>query len=99
MIIDRRPEDDFGIIRVLIYPDQGHKFARTRHEVTCADLEYDHATQQRVAPTARVSLLGRGAGLCFEDVRRLADDYAVIADIAMRLEAERRAAYAERFGA
>lgn len=98
MIIDRMSEDEFGITRVYVYPDADHKQAYHRHEITCADFDYDRKTDKRVAPTARIHLLGTGAGLAWGDVQGIADDYAVIAHIAMSLEVEMRAKYDATYG-
>lgn len=98
MIVDRMPEDEFGITRVYVYPDAEHKQAYYRHEITCADIDYDRKTDKRVAPTVHIHLLGTGVGVTWEDVQRLSDDYAVIASIAMKLEAEMHAAYDATYG-
>jgi hypothetical protein len=99
MIVDRRPEDEFGITRVYLYPDAAHQQAHHRHEVNCSDFDYDRKTDTRVTPTAKIYLLGAGVGLEWTDVQRLADDYAVIADIAMKLEAELRTKYEATYAA
>lgn len=97
MIIDRMPQDDFGVTWIYIYPDGEHKQSRTRHEVYCAEFDYDEKAGARVPPTVHVHLLGTGYTLCFEDVKRLAREYDYVADVAVALEAEKRAAYEARF--
>lgn len=96
MIVHRTHDEKHGITRVLIYPDARHEATMTAHEVICAEFDYSEE-KGRHEPSARVHLLGTGSPLYFEDIRRISDDYAVIADIAMKLEAEKRAAYSIRF--
>lgn len=97
MIVDRRPEEMSHYTTILIYPN-GISARWNAHQVSCARFDYDPESNTRNPPTAHVHLLGTGNGLHYEDVQRLADDYAVIADIAMRLEAEMRAAYEVTYG-
>lgn len=96
MIVDRLVDDKVGYTRVYIYPDAAHQKMHTRHEIVCATFDID-SEGRRIPPTAHIHLLGTGLVLNYEDVQRIADDYAVVAHIAMNLESEKRAAYAARF--
>lgn len=93
MIIKRQPPDDFEITRIYIWPNGQRENTPWCHTVQCGACDYDFEAGKRLPPTAKISLLGTPHNAAWEDVRRLADDYAVIADIAMKLEAEMRAAY------
>lgn len=65
-----------------------------RYYITCMDVDLDEQTGERQPPTVHISLLS----LPQADVaqtRRLAAEYADVADVAEALEREKRAAYAE----
>lgn len=94
-----RQETEFGT-ELIIFTTQEALERRDvwqAYRVTCADFDYDHATDKRQPPTARVSLMSAtraDAAL----TRQLAAEYTAVADAAEALQAEKRAAYAERFG-
>lgn len=91
-----RQESDFGTEIYIFFSDEA--FARrdvwNAYRVRCADFDHDAARAISVQPTARISLLCAS----MTDVataRRLATEYAQVADIAEALEAEKRTAYAK----
>lgn len=67
------------------------------HSITCmaVDISIDG---ERQPPTARFSLLTPHSRATIADLRRIAHEYAQVADVAAELQAEKRAAYHARFG-
>lgn len=94
MLIKRADADHYTEIAVW---NDGDQPAYQSYRITCMDADYDTATDKRVPPTAHISLLSTTRA----DVavtRRLAAEYTYVADVAEALQAEKRTAYAARFG-
>lgn len=92
----RRDDKDTGITEIYIWFDGGDKPQwHSSYSVTCADFDFDG---KRQPPTARFSLLVPNNHATLADIRRIAHEYAMVADVAEALQAEKRAAYAQRFG-
>jgi hypothetical protein len=66
------------------------------HRVTCMDFEIDdNGTRQ--PPVVHISVLTLRLGAPVESLRRLAREYDYVADIAEKLQAEKREAYQKWF--
>lgn len=89
MIVERIERDGYTDIQIR---NEG-AVPWAAHRVTCSDFDIDEATGQRQPPTVFISLLVAGSGITPELTRRLAREYDYVADIAERLQAEKRAAY------
>jgi hypothetical protein len=94
MIIERKDEDHYT--ELSIYND-GERHPVSVYRVTCMDMDIDR-DGQRLTPTARISLLC-STSANVETAQRLAIEYLFVAGAAAALQAEKRAKYAERFGA
>ncbi len=94
MLTLREERDHYTIIR--IFPSEEAQRYRSGHEIVCADFDYSEDAG-RVAPTPRVSLLGTDR-LTADELRQLAATYVQIADLAEKLQAEKRAVYVKQFG-
>lgn len=65
--------------------------------VMCKDFDHDKAKDYtRVSPTANIHMQGLSTQNA-QSLRQLATEYAFVADVAEQLQAEKRAAYAERY--
>lgn len=83
--------DHDGYTEIVVW-NEGHNPAYLSYRIICMDVDIDRATDQRTPPTARISLLC-STSADIETTRRLAAEYAEVASIAERLQAEKRAAY------
>src|SRR5690349_15941814 len=93
MIVERQ-DGVFATETELIIYNEGERTPFTVYRVRCAEFEMD-IDGNRVSPTARVSLLTANAASP-DQVRRLAREYDYVADLAEKLQNEKRQAYAER---
>ncbi len=94
MLTNRKDDDHHTEIAVW---NEGDIPAYQSYRITCMDLDYDTKADKRMPPTARIWLLST-TGADVEQTRRLAREYDYVADLAEQLQAEKRAAYAARFG-
>lgn len=95
MLTKRHDADHYTEIAIW---NEGDEPAYQSYRVLCMDLDIGSG-DTRKPPTARISTPGTPPGIGFVDMCRLAAEYVYVADIAEALQAEKRAAYAARFGA
>lgn len=88
--------DSDHITEIAIWND-GAIPAYQPYRITCMDADYDTATDRRTPPTARISLLC-ATSADVASTRRIAAEYAHVADVAEALQTEKRAAYAAQYG-
>lgn len=91
-MITRRTDCD-GYTTIMIRNEDAPSW--NAHVVTCMDVDIDKDGRPQ-PPTAGISALTLGAGASVSDLRRLAAEYAYVADLAEQLQAEKRAAYNRR---
>ena len=94
MIVERVERDGYTDISIYNAGD----LPWNAYRVTCMDIGYERETDKRAPPTVHISLLTT-TNPTVENVRRLVAEYTYVADIAEALQAEKRAAYAEKYGA
>jgi hypothetical protein len=92
MIVERNEGAHYT--ELLIYPGERHPMAR--YTVVCMDV--DIVDDRHTPPTASINLLC-ATRADVDTVQRLAVEYLFVAGAAAALQAEKRAAYAERFSA
>lgn len=95
MLTKRADADHYT--EIMIWND-GDDPAFQSYRVTCMDVDYDRTADTRIPPTAHIALLS-STQADVAHARRLAREYDYVADIAEALQAEKRAAYAARYGA
>lgn len=94
-----RQETEYGT-EIYIFASQEALEARDvwqAYRVTCGEFYYDTQLDKRHPPTARIFLL-TASGADIATVRQIAAEYAAVADVAEALQAEKRAAYAAKYG-
>lgn len=93
MLTERKDNDHYTDIAIW---NEGDEPAYQSYRIICMDIDIDRKTGMRQPPTAHISLLTT-TQTTYETVRRLAAEYAYVADVAEALQAEKRTAYAARF--
>jgi hypothetical protein len=77
----------------IIVWNEGDQPAYQSYRITCANFDFDYAAGgSRILPTVRITLLSSPRATV-EEVRRLAAEYTYVADLAEKLQAEKRAVY------